>query len=96
MKFLLGLINSALLNWFFRISFPSNNHIASNQLAQLPIIKATESQQTKIAEIVDEIIEAKKQDATTDTSKLECKIDELVYQLYGLTDEEIRIVEGKA
>jgi hypothetical protein len=30
-----------------------------------------------------------------DTSVLERKIDELVYQLYGLTDEEIAIVEGK-
>ena len=37
LKYLLALINSSLLNWFFRISFPSNNHIASNQLARLPI-----------------------------------------------------------
>ena len=37
-KFLLGLLNSRLLNWFFRASFPSNNHIASNQLAQLPVV----------------------------------------------------------
>lgn len=37
LKYLLGLLNSTLLNWFFRISFPSNNHIASNQLSQLPI-----------------------------------------------------------
>jgi len=31
-----------------------------------------------------------------DTSGLESEIDRLVYQLYGLTEEEIRIVEGKA
>jgi hypothetical protein len=30
-----------------------------------------------------------------DTSKEESAIDEMVYQLYGLTEEEIRIVEGK-
>ena len=30
-----------------------------------------------------------------DTSKLESEIDQLVYQLYGLTEEEIKIVEGK-
>ncbi len=31
-----------------------------------------------------------------DTSKLEAEIDQLVYQLYGLTEDEIRIVEGKS
>lgn len=30
-----------------------------------------------------------------DTSKLEGKIDQLVYELYGLTEEEIKIVEGE-
>ena len=30
-----------------------------------------------------------------DTSKLEKEIDELVYELYGLTDEEIKIIEGQ-
>ncbi|MGI8668907.1 MAG: hypothetical protein ACR2J3_03560 [Aridibacter sp.] len=41
------------------------------------------------------IIEAKKQVANADTNELEDKIDRLVYELYGLTDEEIAIVEGK-
>ena len=34
-------------------------------------------------------------DPQADTSKLEAEIDQLVYQLYGLTEEEIKIVEGK-
>jgi len=41
------------------------------------------------------IIVAKKADASADTSELEREIDELVYQLYGLTKEERKIVEGK-
>ncbi len=36
-KYLLGILNSNLINWFFLKSFPSNNHIASNQLEQIPI-----------------------------------------------------------
>ena len=32
---------------------------------------------------------------TIDTSKLESEIDFLVYKLYNLTDEEIRIIENK-
>jgi len=42
------------------------------------------------------IIKAKHLDANADTKELEGKIDKLVYQLYGLTEEEINIVEGKA
>jgi type II restriction/modification system DNA methylase subunit YeeA len=41
---------------------------------------------------VDKILAAKKQNQATDS--LEREIDEMVYQLYGLSEEEIKIVEG--
>ncbi len=71
--------------------FPKLN---PQDIKSLPIPKANNEKQTEIAEIVDKIIEAKKQDANADTKELEDKIDCLVYKLYGLTDEEIAIVEG--
>ena len=43
--------------------------------------------------LVDRILAAKQRDAEADTSALEREIDELVYALYGLTPEEIKIVE---
>jgi len=48
--------------------------------------------------IPTEILAAKRADPQADTSGLESEIDGLVAprQLYGLTEEEIRIVEGKA
>ena len=55
--------------------------------------------------LVDQILSAKKKDpnapacalphADRDTSVLERQIDKMVYALYGLTPEEIEIVEGK-
>ncbi len=45
--------------------------------------------------LVDQILAAKKKDPNADTSTLEHRIDEMVYALYGLTPEEIEIVEGK-
>jgi adenine-specific DNA-methyltransferase len=45
-------------------------------------------------EDVDQILSAKKNTAT-DTSALEREIGRLVYQLYGLTVEEIAVVEGQ-
>ena len=44
---------------------------------------------------VDRILEAKQAEAAADTSVLEREIDERVYRLYGLTAEEIGVVEGK-
>jgi len=38
---------------------------------------------------------AKKKDPQADTSELETEIDQMVYDLYGLTKEEILIVEGR-
>ena len=49
--------------------------------------------QIPLIELVDNIISLKQQ--SQDTTELEKKIDEMVYELYGLTGEEIKIVEGK-
>ena len=46
-----------------------------------------------MVKLVDQILAAKKKDLDADTSALEAKIDALVYKLYGLTEEEIAVVE---
>ncbi len=46
-------------------------------------------------EPAERMLAAKRANPQADTSPLEREIDELVYQLYGLTEEEIEIVEGK-
>ena len=51
------------------------------------------SAEREIESLVDQILAAKAADATADTSALERKIDQEVYRLYGLTDDEIAIVE---
>jgi len=47
-----------------------------------------------IESLVNQILAAKKQNPEADTSQLEKEIDQLVYRLYGLTEEEIEIVEA--
>ncbi|MGN0833578.1 MAG: hypothetical protein ACI4RD_08035, partial [Kiritimatiellia bacterium] len=54
---------------------------------------ASSEKPSQIAEIVERILMAKNADSAADTSALEMKIDAFVYRLYGLTDEEIAIVE---
>lgn len=94
-KFLVGLLNSKLLNWLFKIT-STNNNVNLYELESLPIPKITKSNQKiadKIITLVGEILNLKAKDSTTNTSKLESEIDSLVYKLYNLTDEEIKIIE---
>ena len=98
LKFILGILNSKLIyKWLYYKGKRKGEllELFQKPLTEIPIKLGSLKQQTDIAEIVEEIIKIKKQNTNTDISKLECKIDKLVYQLYGLTDEEIRIVEGK-
>ncbi len=64
------------------------------ELRKLPIPKAREKEQSKISNLVDRVLEAKKQNPQANTTALESQIDQLVYQLYDLTEEEIAIIES--
>ncbi|EAI4691919.1 class I SAM-dependent DNA methyltransferase [Campylobacter jejuni] len=65
---------------------------------KLPIPKIN-SKNEKLADelinLVDEILKAKEQDKNTNTQELENKINSIVYKLYNLTEEEIKIIENK-
>jgi phenylpyruvate tautomerase PptA (4-oxalocrotonate tautomerase family) len=62
----------------------------------IPIpIHATSAQKEKIIALVTRILAAKQSDPLADVTALESEVDALVYGLYGLTEEEIGIVEGK-
>ena len=99
-KTLLGVINSSFIGWYFRKKFQINNEDTFPQIMIRDILRfAIPNVNTiitqKIEKLVDEILTAKKYDRHADTSGLEKECDTLVYQLYGLTEEEIKIVEGE-
>jgi restriction endonuclease S subunit len=62
-------------------------------LENVPIPIPDNNQEEKISTLVDQIIYLKNENLDADTSELENKIDQLVFQLYELTEEEIKIVE---
>ncbi len=93
-KYLLGLMNSKLINWYFRC-FSTNSNVNGYEVEAFPVPNATPAQQAPIIALVDKILAAKKLDINADTSDFESQIDELVYTLYGLTEEEKDIIRGK-
>lgn len=99
-KYILALLNSKLLDWLFRKT-STNNHCNMYELVDLPVPNASRLQQQKIITLVDKMLALKKDcrvehgsdSELADTSTLEMQIDELVYDLYGLTGDEIKIIE---
>ncbi|ERA55128.1 Eco57I restriction endonuclease [Helicobacter pylori GAM117Ai] len=98
-KFLVGLLNSLLIRFWLkhRGKMQGNNYqIDKEPLMNIPLIKITKSNKPtvdKIIALVDKILKAKAKDPKANTQELEKEIDALVYQLYHLTDEEIKIIE---
>lgn len=93
-RYLLALLNSALLDFYFNNVF-NEYEVKPIHLNQLPI-KVNSKNEKRLAQIVDKILSTKKEDSDKDTSEYETEIDLLVYELYGLTEDEIKIVEGGA
>jgi adenine-specific DNA-methyltransferase len=99
LKYILGLLNSRLYYlWLYRKGKRKGNtlELYIRPLSDIPIKRTAPTKQTPIINLVDRILAAKAKAADADVSKLEREIDELVYSLYGLTPEEIKIVESKA
>ncbi|WQU05657.1 Eco57I restriction-modification methylase domain-containing protein [Helicobacter pylori] len=99
-KFLVGLLNSLLIRFWLkhRGKVQGNNYqIDKEPLMNIPLIKITKSNQPtadKITALVDKILKSKAKDPKANTQGLEKEIDALVYQLYHLTDEEIKTIEN--
>ncbi len=98
-KWLLGVLNSNLVFWFYiKISNTIRGgfvRFIRQYVESIPIPSASPEKQKTVECLVDRILAAKQRDAEADTSAWEREIDRLVYALYGLTPEEIKIVEGE-
>jgi adenine-specific DNA-methyltransferase len=97
LKKLIGVLNSSLMRFYYNSSFPTL-HVQRNELASLPIKQSLLEKDTlkDVPGVVDRILKAKRANASADTSAWEREIDERVYRLYGLTPDEIHLVEEAA
>lgn len=102
LKFILGLLNSRIINKWFKLNFDAGLHIKINQLQNVPIpTNVNLGDSKKIIELVGKILViTKTNDYSENPEKkekvkdYEKQIDELVYKLYGLTPKEITVVKG--
>ncbi len=98
LKYLLAILNSKAIG-YYTASFGDKSkqtlfpRVSMKMLKQIPIPISTFKQQQSVIALVDEIIEAKKINPFANTDELEDNIDYHIYHLYGLTYDEILIVD---
>jgi len=114
LHYLLGILNSTLLNSIFKIAIGGGLHVYPNNLRQLPIRRinfddpADVVRHDRMVEMVEEMLRLQKEHAQAEALKedrrhdlarrierLDAEIDALVYELYGLIEKEIGVVEGQ-
>ncbi|GAA8532735.1 hypothetical protein oki1106_14480 [Helicobacter pylori] len=99
-KYLTALLNSKCIYFAMRKFYMGggiDGELKTNNLEKIPIPKITEKNQElahKITDCARRILQSKAKDPKANTQELEKEIDALVYQLYNLTDEEIKIIEN--
>ncbi|GAA7640378.1 class I SAM-dependent DNA methyltransferase [Helicobacter pylori] len=103
LKFLTALLNSKLITFYFKnfcggcMLGKSGYQYNKHALEKIPIPKITPQNQElarKITDGAEQILKVKEKDPKANTQRLEKEIDALVYRLYHLTDEEIKIIEN--
>jgi len=99
LKYLTALLNSKALTFLFKSFYMGGELVGKIRykkafLEEVPIPIPNENEEQKIVNIANEILLAKKHNPNCDTTKLEFDIDSLVYKLYQLTEEEIKIIEN--
>ncbi|OIU39452.1 class I SAM-dependent DNA methyltransferase [Campylobacter jejuni] len=101
LKYILAFLNSDFIYLMLRKFYMGGGiegELKTNNLEKLPIPKINSKNQKladELINLVDEILKAKEQDKNANTQELENKINSLVYKLYNLTEEEIKIIEGR-
>lgn len=101
LKYILGLLNSKLIAYFFEKKY-GDLRVGGGYLqfkkqftSKIPIIIRDDSFCESITKLVNKILSIKRDDSKSNTKDLEDEIDTLVYKLYDLNEEEIKIVEGE-
>ncbi len=108
-KYILALLNSKLMNYYYRFIGRRKGTMFEyfvEPLKKIPIIKADLNKEGKLIEFVDKIIflkwslnhernrnTEKMERMAQDINKIESQIDEIVYEIYGLSKQDIKITE---
>jgi adenine-specific DNA-methyltransferase len=98
-RYLFAFLNSKLFEWFKKIKFVAYGDAAEsgrakldyNKMITVPIKNTNKKQQNMFDKLVNQILSLKEKGK--DTAALEHQIDNLVYKLYELTYDEVKVID---
>lgn len=85
-EYFLGLCNSSLINWFFK-KLSTNSNVNGYEVDNLPIIVARDDRKVQLKNIVKSLLNGS-------TEHSEDELNAVIYDIYGLTEDEIAVVEA--
>jgi hypothetical protein len=98
LKYLLALLNSRVSEWYFNqigtATGVGTNRWKKYKIELLPIKIPSETTRLKVEDIINRIFKFRNEDIAKDTAFLEDEIDELIYQIYDLSPEEIQYLKS--
>jgi adenine-specific DNA-methyltransferase len=97
--YLLSILNSKLISYLKTKSSTAAKkddftQLTLNDIREIKVSDLNLVEQISFIQLVEQILTAKNENPKADTSQLENDIDQLVYKLYDLTPEEIKIIEA--
>lgn len=99
LKLLLAIINSSVAFFYLKQKYPASSYnlgtsFTKEMINALPVPTIVPDDRANLVSRVDAILTTRDSDAESDTTAKEREIDALVYELYGITNEEWKIIEG--
>ena len=100
LKTLLAVLNSKLAFFYLKEKYPAYSYnegttFTKEMINTLPIPKWSVAERDALVRSVEEILKAKATDPAVDTAQKEREIDTMLYALYGLTPDEIRLIKNR-
>lgn len=96
-KYVVGILNSKAIQYYYQQKFKAETElfpkIRIKQAKQLPIPVASLTEQQLVITLIDKIITTRRIAPQESIEKFEREIDKIVYQLYRLSDVDIKIIE---
>jgi len=101
LKLLLALVNSKLPFFYIREKYPASSYnqgttFTKEMINDLPLPEIAVKDRSTLISLADRMLEIKLSNPEADMTTIQQKVDRVVYALYRLTPEEIKIVEGRA
>ena len=93
-KYILACLNSKFISYYVKNFITSTHTLQINDGRLIPVVVPSSNELSTIVKLVDTILSVKKENPEANIDDLENQIDSLIYEIYGLTEKQIEIIDN--